>query len=664
LLVVFDGLDELLDTSARKVIRDDVESFCHLYPDVPVLVTSREVGYEQAPLDPERFDVFRVGAFEPDQVREYSTKWFALQTELNPEEQREWAASFLRDSEIVPDLRSNPLMLALMCNLYRGDRYIPRNRPDVYEKCATLLFEKWDRSRNIRVPMPFEVHVLPAIRHLAYWIYSSEALQDGVTERDLVSAATDYLHERRFEDPQDAEQAARQFVEHCRGRLWVFSNVGRTSDDQELYRFTHRTFLEYFTAAWLVSDNHDPADLAEVLLPRIRAREWDVVAQLACQIQAKQTIVAADEFLSHILAAVSEATPEQRFSLISFAARALAFLVPKPATVRGVVTACLEYSFAWPAIRAAQPENLVFDASEPTNLLESLGAARPDNQPAVAKALMDILKANLLGTDDDRVDLAHEILERVPTDAVSGPLFTDPDIHGREKALASKSARAEFMCWWRGELTAQEVMETYGGAFFFRDIPHRMSGGSLLSFIRGFLHTLPSPDWADPYVQLAADVGDALARAAPPWRPYSATSPTLFTPRTFLDPARGGSPIFTDARSIFLLTATLATDIEMLEARLERSDLITQLAESSYRPFVDQIRPVLEARPDGPRPPSPDAIARAEQRMVEIGFTPEQRSVLMRWIRREVSLCKFEPADQPPPGSLDQPKPAKPPEGS
>jgi hypothetical protein len=77
LLVVFDGLDELLDTSYRREVSDDIESFSGLYPSVPVLVTSREVGYEQAPLAPERFQLARIAPFNEAQTTEYVKKWFA-----------------------------------------------------------------------------------------------------------------------------------------------------------------------------------------------------------------------------------------------------------------------------------------------------------------------------------------------------------------------------------------------------------------------------------------------------------------------------------------------------------------------------------------------------------------------------------------------------------
>ena len=168
------------------------------------MVTSRKVGYEQAPLDHETFELFHIAPFDETQVNEYIRKWFAADEEMPQAQREEKAEAFLKESRSVPDLRSNPLMLALLCNIYRGENYIPRNRPDVYEKCALMLFEKWDKSRGIYVPLPFEVHVRPAMMHLAHWIYSNETLQGGVTEAALIGETTCYLCPRRYEDLDEA----------------------------------------------------------------------------------------------------------------------------------------------------------------------------------------------------------------------------------------------------------------------------------------------------------------------------------------------------------------------------------------------------------------------------------------------------------------------------
>jgi len=346
IFLIFDGLDELLDTSYRQKVTGDVESFANLYPGTPVLVTSRAVGYEQAPLDDRQFDTLRIDPFTDAQVDEYVKKWFAADLELTEVQRTEKADAFIRESQSVPDLRTNPLMLALMCNIYRGENYIPRNRPDVYEKCTVMLFEKWDKSRGIQVPLPFEAHVRPAMMYLAHWVFSQDTLQGGVIESALINKCTEYLCPRRYEDTEDARRAASEFIEFCRGRAWVFTDTGTTKTGERLYQFTHRTFLEYFTAAHLVRTHATPKELGDALVPHIAAREWDVVAQLAFQLQNKHIEGAGDALLKRVLQAAETSEKNgRRTSLLSFASRALEFLVPSPSVTRNIVNASFDHFF-------------------------------------------------------------------------------------------------------------------------------------------------------------------------------------------------------------------------------------------------------------------------------------------------------------------------------
>src|ERR1019366_2769688 len=251
-LVIFDGLDELLDTSRRRKITEDIESFATRYANASILVTSREIGYDQAPLNRDVFDQHWLAPFTPPQVQQYIRNWFATDYDLSSEQQKTKAQNLIRESESVSDLRTNPLMLGLMCTIYRGENYIPKNRPDVYEKCATMLFERWDRSRGIEAMLPFEQQVRPAMMFLANWIYSDTRLQSGVTEDQLIKKASDYLLQRRFERSDEALGAAKSFVDFCVGRAWVFTDTGTTAAGDNIFQFTHRTFLEYFTAGYLV----------------------------------------------------------------------------------------------------------------------------------------------------------------------------------------------------------------------------------------------------------------------------------------------------------------------------------------------------------------------------------------------------------------------------
>lgn len=340
-VVIMDGLDELLDTSLRRRVTDAVEAFAHAYPTTTMLVTSRRIGYDQAPLDPALFATLMLQDFDDDRVAAYTSKWFELDRSLPPAVREQLRDGFLREGSYVADLRRNPLMLSLMCVLYRGEGYIPRNRVDVYERCASLLFERWDRQRGIQVPLPFEQHVRPALWALALWMYAETGQRSAVTERELVRRVMQFLLDKRFEDPDEAEAAARAFVAYCRGRAWVLTEVGATGDGEPLFAFTHRTFLEFFAANQLVRTNPTGEKLYDRLAPHIRAQEWDVVAQLSVLLLDRNIEGGGDDFLELLVRdVVTMSTPEERVSVLTFAARLVSYFVPAPHVLRRIFDAC------------------------------------------------------------------------------------------------------------------------------------------------------------------------------------------------------------------------------------------------------------------------------------------------------------------------------------
>ena len=253
ILFIFDGLDELLDTRYRVKIVDEIESFCTIYPSVPVLVTSRKVGYEQAPLRDDMFQKIELAPFNNRQVEEYVNKWFSLDPDLTCREKEKKVDSFLRESKIVSDIRSNSLMLSLMCSIYREENYIPANRPEVYKKCSEMLFEKWDKNRGISPTILMaKTRIRPLVSYLAYTIFENESIQKGMNEYKLIDKAKEYLLDRLYENEYEAEEAAKDFIYFCKGRAWVLTDTGTTKKGENIYQFTHRTFLEYFTADWVV----------------------------------------------------------------------------------------------------------------------------------------------------------------------------------------------------------------------------------------------------------------------------------------------------------------------------------------------------------------------------------------------------------------------------
>jgi hypothetical protein len=313
-VVIFDGLDELLDPFRRRDVSERVEQFCSLYPLTPVLVTSRFIGYDQAKLDDEQFTCYRLGRFGEDEVCDYVTKWFGMQDDVSAAQAAESAQGFLAESANATDLRANPLLLSLMCILYKGAGTLPGDRARIYQECAEMMLRKWDGHRHLHWRVLPDDLVNRTIPYLAWWLFTRTDRPAVATERELVAKTTEFLYQRAgaFEAADEARAAAREFVEFCRTRMWVFSEAGTTADGERLYAFTHRTFLEYFEAAYLARTSDTPEDLAgkiantsEIRLADLNAahdiRLTNIVAELAIQIKNRDIEGGADRIYKTIL---------------------------------------------------------------------------------------------------------------------------------------------------------------------------------------------------------------------------------------------------------------------------------------------------------------------------------------------------------------------------
>ncbi|MCX2952315.1 NACHT domain-containing protein [Lentzea sp. NEAU-D7] len=389
--VIFDGLDELIDTSLRVQVVDAVHAFVNRYPTTPVLVTSRRIGYEEAPLDPELFPVVSLGQFSDQQVSTYARQWFSQDESLSADQSETMAKSFLAESIVVQDLRQNPLMLSLMCGIYSVENYIPRNRPDIYEKCATMLFERWDKQRSIVVPLPFDALIKFALYALALWLYETPARQQGLTRGALIKFMANYLREKRFDNDEEAENAATSFVDFCTGRAWVMTDVG-SNPSQSLFGFTHRTFLEYFAACQIVRVRRDAVLLHDLLASKIKKAEWDVVAQLALQLFNEAAEDGADDFMALLLSERHVADLDERTNIESFLARSLSFVVPRPDLVKEIVSAAFE---AYLLQDNSVDSHLVSGAQ-----ITEVACAASELLPKVRDILLDLVRSRL-GTEDE-----------------------------------------------------------------------------------------------------------------------------------------------------------------------------------------------------------------------------------------------------------------------
>ena len=338
-LVIFDGLDEILDLSQRRSLVQRIELFSKQYSSCDIVVTSREVGYWPVRLDMNLFVAVTLPPFTSDQIDEYVHRWFSG-TAAEGEDPELLASCFMAESTYAQDLLPNPLMLSLICGIYQYSGYIPENRPSLYEECSRLLFYRWDRIRHIGTSWK-EAKMLSLVQELAGFFFRSQSAQGGIPERQIRALVRNYIRDNIIADPEEAEEQARDFVDYCSGRAWVISKVG-TDRGERLYGFTHRTFMEYFAARSMVRESSSPSDLVDHLRPIISSSRSEVIPQIALQIYEEQVLAGgADQCIYELLFRPKLPNDiDERYLL--FTLKALQFVGVKPATASRVFFAAVD----------------------------------------------------------------------------------------------------------------------------------------------------------------------------------------------------------------------------------------------------------------------------------------------------------------------------------
>lgn len=634
LLVIFDGLDELLDTSRRRDVRDQVESFCRRFARTPVLVTSRIVGYDDAPLDQDTFDVYRLGDFDEERVALYANKWFAYDgADESEQDRRQRTASFLQESRVAADLRANPLLLALLCSSYRGSGSIPNNLPDVYGNCADLLFNTWDSRRNIKVVLPFSEQIRPALRELAWWIFNDPNLANGVTYHQAVAKTAEYLGRRRFSDAALAEAAARDFIDFCRGRAWVFTDQGLTATGEDLFGFTHRTFMEFFAAERLAYQRETADELVERLLPRVLLNEWDVVVRIALQIKARGYPEGPDDVIMALYRRIRNGSSASIPTGISFLLSLLRAIIPSPVlsqqlgdrTMRLVITRGLQRSK---------------DGRDLQTMLAALSSVGPEVHDEVLTGVVGAIVGLLHGDDVNRRRAAAPIAggyalvargsmrmtnatRESPSENAMRPDFW-PEVRARlvanhlpelRAAAQSDPGVAPFLAGWA--IGPRSLVEAHGSAALFAMRASPLAGfADELSILAGTMV------WAPAGKGVLPELADVLLNLPVPWVDRLVSPHTLRLDGVMAVLVVGSRVKLTDDE---LLVAFLVGVLALALTSAARSERDVERLLDHDLPAGPVRDAVLRYRVDGP-----DA---ALETLTAAGLSASGAQRLERWLR-------------------------------
>ncbi|WP_290697900.1 hypothetical protein [Lacinutrix sp.] len=298
-VIIFDGLDEIFDLNDKLLIKNDIENFITQHKNVRTIVTSRIIGYDDTALKEAEMLKLIINNFDDNQIEKYIKNWYLVEEEDEQVRQKE-INDFLTKRKLIDDeLISNPLLLSLIVILYRNNLKVPESKLEIYQSCTKTLVDKWDQSKGMEINISDDIYKRKdtVFADLAYWQYKELSKKDGkVTyQRAKNTVASSLTEKLKIADDFTSDLYSEQFLLYAQKRSLYFDN-----------NFTHKTFLEYFTAFWIFSNiekKHKKNERDNLIKEYIISPYWHIVLELLINLidkdQADNEII--DDLIKHQL---------------------------------------------------------------------------------------------------------------------------------------------------------------------------------------------------------------------------------------------------------------------------------------------------------------------------------------------------------------------------
>lgn len=254
-LVCLDGLDEIWSVKQRKAAGDAVKALVSRFPKSHYVITSRIIGYEEAPLDPRDFVHHTVLPLTDENIRQYIANWYALR-EADPKRRARYVDKLWKAIQTQPRVRAlarNPLLLTIITLVHYSESELPPERVRLYDICVNTLLGVWDERKGVlgdERMVPLRRYRRWLVERLAFELHvrgDQPGRMQMIKAGDLERLLMRFLMEKRQLDLEDDDSAAREiaqaFIQLIRTRTGLLIDRGNG-----VFAFSHLTFQEYLTA--------------------------------------------------------------------------------------------------------------------------------------------------------------------------------------------------------------------------------------------------------------------------------------------------------------------------------------------------------------------------------------------------------------------------------
>jgi len=284
-LLLVDGLDEISDEGARVSFVNQLRTFLATYPNVNIVVTSREAGFRiVGGALSAHCKHYKVADFDDDDIMRLTLAWHkeVVGDSAEVRLEAEKLAKIISGSDRVRQLAKNPLLLTTLLLVNRWVGQIPTRRSVLYGKAIEMLLMTW------KVEGYDPIDQEEAIPQLAFVAFTM--MNDGVqtvSSRRLKEILL-LAREQMPEVLGYARLSVSEFIQRVEFRSSLLILSGHEIEQGTLYpmyEFRHLTFQEYLAAKAVVEgyypDRKDDDTLLTVLKPHLSDVQWKEVIPIA-----------------------------------------------------------------------------------------------------------------------------------------------------------------------------------------------------------------------------------------------------------------------------------------------------------------------------------------------------------------------------------------------
>lgn len=336
-ILLLDGLDEVGAPEHRAAMRDLVAGFSASHRKLPMLVTSRIAGYDDAPLrgrsilEVEKrplvpFETIRLEKFDDDDLRTFVARWYAIQEPTDPIARDRGIGDLLAALNAdarVRELARTPILATLIAMIHRVEANLPGERAKLYELCVRMLIETWPAQAK----RPFAQ--IDAGLQRAYLESLAFDMQIGrqedneavmVTRGDLIARLLPILQKRDFasEPSEKVEGVIERWIDHLEKHSGIL-----VEQSTGVCAFFHLSIMEYLAARGLERERGRDGALASIV-GHFKDAAWREVCLLAVGSHAED-----GNFLDEVYEGIRESKPVERWDFLLRCLREEAYFRPE-----------------------------------------------------------------------------------------------------------------------------------------------------------------------------------------------------------------------------------------------------------------------------------------------------------------------------------------------